>query len=139
VVVVHGSSMAPTLRDGERLLVRRGSAPPERGDMVVFRHCEARAVGTDPALRVKRVAAVAGDPMPAWVSEGAAVDPRLRTVPDGQLVVHGDARLSQDSRQLGLVPVSALVGTLPARARPRPPGRGVAWRRGRSCPTGPCP
>jgi signal peptidase I len=117
--------MAPTLRDGDRLLVRRGSAPPDRGDVVVFRHPGSRAVGTDPALRVKRVAAVAGDPTPAWVSEGAAVDHRLRTVPDGQLVVHGDARLSRDSRQLGLVPVSALVGTLPD---PRPPRRGVAPR-----------
>jgi signal peptidase I len=126
VVVVRGSSMAPTLQDGDRLLVRRGSTPPDRGDVVVFRHAESGAVETDPALRVKRVAAVAGDPMPAWVSEGAAVDHRLRAVPAGHLVVRGDARLSQDSRQLGLVPVSALVGALPD------PRRHVAaWRRGR--------
>jgi signal peptidase I len=35
-VVVRGRSMRPTLRDGDRLLVRHG-APPRAGDLVVVR------------------------------------------------------------------------------------------------------
>jgi nickel-type superoxide dismutase maturation protease len=37
MVLVRGPSMAPTLRDGDALLVRRGGRPVRPGDIVVAR------------------------------------------------------------------------------------------------------
>src|SRR3954470_22755922 len=64
VVVVTGNSMAPTFRHGERLLARRQRRAPRTGDAVVFTAPEARR--GELALRVKRVAAVAGEEVPTW-------------------------------------------------------------------------
>ena len=36
-VLVRGPSMAPTLRDGDAVLARRGGRPPRPGDVVVGR------------------------------------------------------------------------------------------------------
>lgn len=89
LVVVRGESMAPTLRDGDRLVVRVGRRPVP-GDLVVFR---ARDVvpESEPALMVKRVARVA---------------------PDGSVVVRGDNARSQDSRHFGGVPGESIVGVV---------------------------
>ncbi|SBT43477.1 S24/S26 family peptidase [Micromonospora auratinigra] len=87
LVVVRGHSMAPTLRDGERLVVRVGRVPAA-GDLVVFR---ARAVVPDADLTwmVKRV---------------------QRVGPDGAVTVRGDNTHSQDSRHFGAVPPAAVLG-----------------------------
>ncbi|GHJ53209.1 S26 family signal peptidase [Nonomuraea sp. TT08I-71] len=87
LVVVRGSSMAPTLRDGDRLVVRVGRAPAP-GDVVVFR---ARDVVPDADLTwmVKRV---------------------HRVEPDGAVTVRGDNARSQDSRHFGAVPPGAILG-----------------------------
>jgi nickel-type superoxide dismutase maturation protease len=88
-VVVHDSSMAPTLLPGDRLKVDLRAYRehlPTVGDVVVL-------VDPDAPERwlVKRV---------------AAVDPLGRTVD-----VRGDAgERSRDSRRFGPVPVTALVG-----------------------------
>lgn len=103
--VVRGGSMSPTLRDGTRLLVVRGSVTT--GDVVVFR--VPPAFRGDLTYRVKRVAAVAGDPTPAWLHSPE------RTVPTGTIVVSGDNPHSQDSRHLGFIATSTIVG----RARTR--------------------
>jgi len=119
VVQVRGGSMAPTLRDGQQLLARRGRGY-RRGDIVVFR--APRADGAiappgEPPYRIKRVAAIAGDPVPSWLGEcsGAAGH---RVVPARQLVVAGDNPVSEDSRHFGWVPDGAVLGYV--RSRPRP-------------------
>ena len=60
--------------------------------------------GADPAWRIKRVTAVAGDPAPDW-----AAGP---TVPPGCLVVDGDNPVSQGSRQLGYVRAAQVLGAV---------------------------
>jgi phage repressor protein C with HTH and peptisase S24 domain len=54
--LVHGPSMAPTLRHGDAVLVRRGGRPTRAGDVVVVRF-DARP----DALFVKRAAHPDGD------------------------------------------------------------------------------
>lgn len=84
-VVVEGSSMAPTLVAGDRLLVVRARRLAV-GDVVAVRH-----PGEPGRILVKRVAAVHGD----------------------QVVVRGDnPSASTDSRRFGPVPRHAVVGTV---------------------------
>lgn len=92
LVVVRGQSMTPTLRDGERIIVRVGR-PPVAGDLVVFR---ARDVVPDADLTwmVKRV---------------------HRVEPDGAVSVRGDNVRSQDSRHFGAVPREAILGVAKGR------------------------
>jgi signal peptidase I len=98
VVTVRGTSMMPTLRPGERLLARRtGIGSIERGAIVVVRL-------DAPDFYVKRVTAVAGDPVPDGVPAATA------TVPDRMVVLRGDNHHSLDSRVWGCVPVDRIVG-----------------------------
>ena len=82
----------------------------QRGEAVVFRltsrQLERQAAG-DPLHRVKRMAAVAGDPVPDWLRHalGPAAGDR---VPPGHVVVAGDNARSQDSRHLGFIETSAI-------------------------------
>ena len=69
VITVKGDSMAPTYRNGQRLLVRRGGC--QAGQVVVFRPSPPRILDVD--WLVKRAAAVAGDPVPVDLAERAAV------------------------------------------------------------------
>jgi signal peptidase I len=87
LVVVRGQSMAPTLHDGDRLIVRVGRTPAA-GDLVVFR---ARDVVPEADLTwmVKRV---------------------YRVEPGGAVTVRGDNARSQDSRHFGAVPREAILG-----------------------------
>lgn len=98
---VRGTSMTPTFADGTRVLaVRRRDYRP--GDVIVFR--VRRAGRRDLAGRIKRVAAVPGDPVPDWMPGGHD------TVPAGHVVVVGDNPRSQDSRHLGYIPRSLIAG-----------------------------
>ncbi|MEO7733898.1 MAG: signal peptidase I [Kofleriaceae bacterium] len=109
VVTVRGHSMAPTLRNGERLVARRWSptARPVTGDVIVFRP---DALG----YRIKRIAGVAGDPVPAWLAR----DPGGR-IPAGHVIVRGDNPRSEGSRELGYIPIATILARtarqLPAR------------------------
>lgn len=107
IVTVRGDSMRPTLRAGDRLLVRRvGLAVAPPGALVVL------TVDGSPALRtgsgelmVKRLAAVPGDRVPADIPVS---DVR---VPADRMVVLGDnPAASADSRSVGYYPATALVG-----------------------------
>lgn len=117
VVRVVGDSMAPAIRDGAVLVARRVRGPLRLDDVVVFAPPIDAIDGhfddgdPDPALRVKRVAALPGDPIPAWAT--AARDQAHR-VPAGSLVVRGDAAESQDSRHYGLVAIADVVGVIPS-------------------------
>ncbi|WP_220502733.1 signal peptidase I [Microbispora sp. H10885] len=118
VVDLVGRSMEPAYRDGDRLLVRR-SRRPRADDVVVFFNPLAAAGSTGRpgrAWMVKRVVAVAGEPVPEEVAAAGervaggdgAGSPR---VPPGHMVVLGDNRgHSLDSRQLGPVPVGLVLG-----------------------------
>ncbi|GAA1006048.1 MULTISPECIES: S26 family signal peptidase [Nocardiopsidaceae] len=116
VAVVSGESMLPTLRHGDRML----SARTHRGTVIAPRQLVVLSDPQTPVIRdernrrrpnylVKRVAAVAGDPLP----RGVAGDEGGGTVPEGFVVVLGDNRDSSlDSRGFGPVPVSRVVGTV---------------------------
>ena len=90
-VLVRGPSMAPTLRDGDALLVRRGGRAIRAGDVVV-----ARFRSRPDLLVVKRAVRAA----------------------DGGWLVRGDNDLAtDDSRTWG---VADVVGRVVARYWPRP-------------------
>jgi signal peptidase I len=107
-VSVHGDSMAPTLRDGQRLVARR-AAPGHRcaiGEVIVFRVRDlAASFAGDRGVRIKRVVAVGGDPVPAWAAE---LGPG--PVPTSAMLVRGDNPASEDSRHYGFVDRAQVVG-----------------------------
>ncbi|MFC9440467.1 S26 family signal peptidase [Nocardia sp. NPDC057030] len=116
LVNVTGASMEPTLRDGDRILVRRrGPGGLRRGRIVVLM-APAAAQGPDwqcPGWHVKRVVALPGDPLPADVPapDGTGLVPR------DSVVVFGDNPFGGDSRNWGPYRVDGFVGTLVCRTR----------------------
>ncbi|WP_131742804.1 S26 family signal peptidase [Actinomadura roseirufa] len=131
VATVQGRSMEPTLRAGDRLLVRR-TASVRQGQVVVVRAPDP-PLGPPPPdidlalletlplepgaapppggrLLVKRVAAVAGDPVPRDDFPALREAPQ-DVVPPGSLVVLGDnPQASWDSREYGFVRPGDCVG-----------------------------
>ncbi|WP_248960691.1 S26 family signal peptidase [Sphaerisporangium perillae] len=108
VVTVHGESMAPTYREGERVLVRRAPLAEVRPGQVV--------VVEDPVPPgrwiIKRAAALPGDPVPGEVAAAAGAAPGSR-VPAGCLVLLGDnPAASADSRRFGYIPAGRLLGVV---------------------------
>ncbi|MEU6425973.1 S26 family signal peptidase [Microbispora sp. NPDC046973] len=125
VVEVHGESMKPGLRPGDRVLVRRlrpgrpgwpgrfgrQARRVRRGDIVVISRVgpgEGLTLDGGTNLVIKRAAAVAGDPIPpGFEALGEA------RVPPGRLLVLGDnPSCSTDSRQWGLLPESRITGVV---------------------------
>ncbi len=88
---VHGRSMLPTLRDGDRLLVRY-DASPRAGQVVVVRF-------PDATLAVKR----------ATVRDGA-----------GWWVERDNPREGTDSASVGTIPDADVVAVAVARVWPHP-------------------
>jgi signal peptidase I, bacterial type len=135
--LVHGSSMEPTLSDGERLLVDKITyrlRPPERGEIIVFHY------PADPKRKfIKRVIGLPGDVIQIRghqlylngvpVEEPYINGPILESfgpvrVPEGHVFVLGDNRNnSDDSRypDVGPVPMEMIVGV--ARLVYWPPSR----------------
>jgi signal peptidase I len=114
VVQVVGVSMEPVLREGQRVLVRRsGVVAVKRGDLVVFALASVRSqLPGDPPWMVKRTVALPGDPIP-YESVPPIVRAERTHVPEGHLVVRGDnATASFDSRQVGFIDGSALLGVV---------------------------
>jgi phage repressor protein C with HTH and peptisase S24 domain len=94
LAVVRGPSMVPTLRDGDRVLVRFGAVGGAAVDRVVLLELP------DRPLSVKRLVAIE---------------------PDGTVRVEGDNPYgSTDSRTLGPMPREAIKGVVLARLWPRP-------------------
>ena len=111
LVTVAGLSMAPTLRPGDRLVVRRTAARRIRiGDVVVLTPDPDPATDRGGLWLVKRAAAVPGDPVPRAVVPALADAPEA-LVPHGKLVLLGDnTEYSTDSRQRGYFDAQRLVG-----------------------------
>ncbi|MFD8013398.1 S26 family signal peptidase [Streptomyces sp. NPDC058955] len=117
---IDGPSMLPALRDGQRVLVvRTGAARLRTGRIVLVAPPEGLVRprrGADPAARpplvVKRVAALAGEPVPPEVCAAAGVAEGA-LVPPGRIALLGDnPAFSTDSRYWGLLPVSSVVGVV---------------------------
>ena len=137
--VTSGESMTPTLQNGQPYLLDTRaykSASPRRGEVVVFRR--------EGVTCIKRVIAVGGDTLllQQIQYEGAdelveredvprikrlIADPRMRrvvrlhslTIPRDSVYVVGDARsISRDSRAFGPVPISCILGRVPAPPAP---------------------
>ncbi len=106
---VQGSSMQPTLEEGQRLLVLRGPAlvsGVQDGDVVVIRDPESSA------YIVKRIYRMGGETVePILKPIDAAWNPSGYLVPQQTVFVLGDnLRQSEDSRLFGPVPISRVVG-----------------------------
>lgn len=104
LVRVSGASMAPTLSDGERVLVLRRRRQPRKGSIIVFSY------GGE--LLIKRVVACPGDAVPESVRVGSSPAARDRVVGERQLVVLGDSGVGTDSRVFGYVPFDSVLGVV---------------------------
>lgn len=106
VVMVRGLSMEPTLQHGDRLIVRRKKQPTAGAIVVVDEPRPYRpGLRQSPQWVVKRVAAVAGDPVPACVRSQVPI------VPSGLLVLLGDnPDHSTDSRHFGFASTDRVLG-----------------------------
>lgn len=112
-ITVEGMSMSPALYDGEKVLIRRGIRGLAKGRIVVLArpHAISGWRHNPPAGRdldstgwyIKRVVAVAGEPYPPEVD-------RSGVVPSGHVVVLGDHRRSEDSKQHGPCPIDQILG-----------------------------
>jgi signal peptidase I len=114
VVTVQGTSMEPTLRHGERVLVRRASITAIRtGQVVVVAPGKpAGPLSPDYSMwMIKRLLAAPGDPVPRREVPILDSVPET-TVPPGQMVVIGDNPASGDSRQLGYFYTANLLGVV---------------------------
>lgn len=108
-VLVHGCSMEPALRAGDRVLVRRRRIDQvRRGQVVVL--ANPAAFADDPPWLVKRVAAAPGDPVPRAAVAALREVPE-DAVPQRRLVLLGDNRAASfDSRSVGYFDGDALLG-----------------------------
>lgn len=133
---IRSSSMAPTLRPGDQVLVDKLAyrrAAPQPGELAVFR------APRSSQILLKRIVAVAGETVAIQGGE-LAVNGRRRTEPYadpralegvsygpvivrlGTVFVLGDNRASsEDSRAFGPVPLRRLIGRVLTRIWP--PGR----------------
>ena len=110
VVAVTGDSMLPTLRPGDRVLVRRVPLHRvDRGQLVVVANPhDLPSLPDNPPWLVKRAAALPGDPVPPEL--GGDGDAR---VPPGKLLILGDNRgRSYDSRRAGYFTAEGLLGVV---------------------------
>jgi signal peptidase I len=126
---VEGTSMEPSLHNGELILVDKWTylfRPPQRGDVIVF------VAPPDPALDfVKRIVAVPGDTITidnttvivdgvtlnetyvAPINQGNPYGSNIqnKVVPPNMYFVLGDDRIrSDDSRRWGFVPRQNIIG-----------------------------
>lgn len=132
LIGVSGSSMVPTLQDGDIMLVSNLFYEPEQGDIIVLNKS---TFGVEPGQEpiVKRVIAVAGDEVDidfaqgeVWVNGEKLDEPYINEptytqgdmtfpveVPEGNIFVLGDNRnASTDSRwsMLGMVDERYIIG-----------------------------
>ncbi|MCP2337826.1 signal peptidase I [Actinomadura rupiterrae] len=106
LITVDGTSMEPSLRSGDRVLVRR-TRRVRKGQIALVR--------SDPhdQLLLKRAVAVPGDHLPKDWADPDVKSLADATVPRGAIVVLGDNRpTSWDSRHFGYVRRAQILGVL---------------------------
>jgi signal peptidase I len=107
VIVVQGSSMLPTYRGGELVLVRKGRRAIRLGDAVVFRTPGDVKGSGSPSWIIKRVVAVDG----GQIAEGHRDRAGTCLVPPQCIWVVGDSlQASWDSRHFGPVQSESVLG-----------------------------
>jgi len=129
-VRVAGVSMAPTLQEGQVVMVNKRDRTPQRGDLITL------ASPQDGQPVVKRVIGLGGDVVDIrdailFVNNVRVSEPYVDhesidalyygpvTVATGSVLVMGDARAgSVDSRTYGDVPLTQVSGTVVARLWP---------------------
>lgn len=117
VVNVRGTSMMPTLSDGDLAFVLKGQ-DIQQGDVILFR-------GAEREYLIKRVVGVEGDHIVIKSNElfvnSILIDNKVNSsldnyrevvyVPAGAIFVLGDNRLeSYDSRDFGSIPQNVVIG-----------------------------
>jgi signal peptidase I len=121
---VGGSSMEPTVVDGEQVIASRAAywfSSPQRGDIIVLRSPEDLST-----VLVKRVIGLPGEEVAVlngtvyidgvrlvepYLESGVSFDDRVWTVPENTVFVMGDNRLpSRDSRTWGPVNKETIIG-----------------------------
>ncbi|GIV11540.1 MAG: signal peptidase I [Fimbriimonadales bacterium] len=108
IVVVSGPSMEPTYKSGDRLLMTTAYwlfGDIQKGDVVVI-------IRPNGELLIKRVVAFAGEQVSEkyWTPLVYMMGGR---VPEGHIFVVGDnLTRSEDSRQLGAIPLSYVQGKI---------------------------
>lgn len=135
IVVVNGSSMSPTLENGQIVLIKPGEKNISCGDIVVF---NAKSISNTQEFWIKRVIGIGGDVVEinylentVSVNDERLSEPYLNmedddplknaaeiksetyAVPDGYFFVMGDNRNhSTDSRsqEVGLIPKEWIIG-----------------------------
>jgi signal peptidase I len=120
-ITVEGMSMSPVYVDGDRVLIsRRTAARVARDQVVVLERPDPRSgwAGPPPSgpleprnWYIKRVVAVAGDPVPeiVRVRQGLADD---AIVGPDEIVVLGEHPRSEDSKQWGCLPANRVLGVV---------------------------
>ncbi|MBV9448155.1 MAG: hypothetical protein JO345_19910 [Streptosporangiaceae bacterium] len=116
--------MLPTLRPGDRVLVRRVTAGGLNVGTVAVARAQHRVSGRSyqpaaPRLVIKRVAALPGDPVPPSVQAATA---GVCVVPEGKIVLLSDNPVGIDSRRWGFVPADDLIGPVVAQLPARKQG-----------------
>jgi signal peptidase I len=126
VVRVNGESMIPSLRPGDRVLVRRASLRGLRaGTIILIRAWPGSGLsrvggGRQPDAvpwLIKRLASGPGEPVPAVARAGCG---NVHVVPAGKAVVLSDNLSGADSRTWGFASADQVVGyvaALPRRSR----------------------
>jgi signal peptidase I len=125
---VNGASMEPTLLDHDYMLITRGLIAPKRGDIVTVKVIFKGV----PQEWVKRIVAIGGDRVDvagddilvngkpesfphSVITSGYRTPALTVTVPRGHVFLAGDNRaVSEDSRYVGTLPVTAIVGKVVA-------------------------
>lgn len=126
IAFVYGESMQPTLHDGQVLLVRLFHYEPAASDIIITTKENPLHYNL-----IKRIIATEGDTVLITQTEvyinGLLLDepyleytpvytPLELTVPEGHVFVMGDNRnFSKDSRDIGCIPVSAILGKVVTR------------------------
>lgn len=107
--------MAPYLHDGDRgIVVRRSCRKHIRSGMVIVFEPPG-GVRSDVDYLVKRVVAVGGDVEPGWLP--IQYRSLTRRVPNGLLLVRGDAFRSSGSDTFGPIPVTTVRGVVVGRVK----------------------
>nr|WP_323373518.1 signal peptidase I [Plantactinospora alkalitolerans] len=113
VVTVSGESMLPTLRPGDRVLVRRVPLRRVRRGQLVVIESPARGLPMpeNPPWLVKRAVALPGEPVPSEMPALPETDDGR--VPADRFVILGDNILrSFDSRRAGYFSADTLLGVV---------------------------